>query len=135
MPPRRRKGAPILVAADDDWEALGRMVLMLQDCDTIPVSTWPKLKDAVERFQPDLVLLADTIRYPRSSAERIVERLYSEQKASVLLLSEFVTPEATATWRERGAADCMLHPTKHLMRMSRLKERIYELTVLAPARR
>lgn len=127
MSPLPRRTAPILVAADDDWEALGRMVELMADYEVISARTWPKLRSAVERFQPDLVLMADTLRYPRMTAQKMVARLFSELRARIVVLSEFVSPDHVARWRERGAVDCLLHPTKVRGRMVALLERMFDL--------
>jgi hypothetical protein len=114
-----------LVAADDDWEALGRMVDLMGDYEVVSIHSWPKLEDAVAKFEPELVLMADTLHYPRVSAKRMVECLFRDYDSRIIVLSEFVSPEIAAKWRERGAVDCVLHPTKVRGRMMALLKGVF----------
>jgi chemotaxis response regulator CheB len=133
MSPHLRRHLPILVAADDDWEALGRMLEFMADYEVISVKNWPKLKDAVERFEPDLVLLADTLRSPRMTAENMVARLFTEFRSRIVILSDSISHDQTAWWRERGAVDCLLHPTKVRGRMLTLLGKVRDLVILRKA--
>ncbi len=127
------RGSPILVAADDDWEALGAMVERMPQFSVIPTRTWPQLLGAVKNFKPDLVLMADTLRSSNCNSQDLLELLYRDFKVRVLMLSEFTSPKETAKWQEHGAVGCSLHPTKVPGRMNALIEKTLELTGLGRA--
>jgi len=78
---KSKREAPILVVGDDDWSALGRMLEMMEDMDVVAARTWPKLRDYVRRFEPDLVLMADTPAIRATGAQMLLERLYREEHA------------------------------------------------------
>lgn len=124
---------PILVIADDDRKALCDLVEMLPDYHVVTAHNWSKVREYTETFEPDVVLMADTLQDPEDSFPTMVERLFRVFHARVIVLSDFLSPDAPAKWRERGAVDCVLHPTRSLMRLAHLKRRIQKHVVMSGA--
>jgi AmiR/NasT family two-component response regulator len=130
---RAGRSTPFVVLADQDGEASGRLMEGLPDFEVLTVRGWPRLRDAVEHLAPDLVLLADTLSDPRMKVEKMVEELYRDHRMRVIVLMEFPAPDGEARWRERGAAGCILHPTKAAARLGALKRLVCEHIYLTPS--
>ena len=120
--------APIVLFADEDAQALDQILLRIEPTfTTVSLRTVAPLMGYVRRLHPDVVVLSDRLRYRRQDSRRILSRLCEEYRGAIILLTDCLAESERLHWMERGAHDCLLHPTRTTERILRLADRIFEL--------
>lgn len=122
---------PVYIVADEDHDACDRMIGMCPaDYFYIPVRTGHDALRYYKDFQEGTgvagVLLADSVRCAGAGAEKALARLV-EERARVVVLSELPNDATVARWKERGAVNCIAHPTRTSRRMSALRNALQTL--------
>ncbi len=126
---------PTVLFVDEDVDALNRIFLHVE-----PVFLALSLRSAgplhryVERFQPDVVVLSDRLRFRRKDARALVDELRKRYDGRILVLSERPDGRERELWRRLGADDCLLHPTRLRDRLESLTRGILGLAADAGAR-
>lgn len=114
--------APIFIIADDDKEAIDRLVLKL-NIDWYYIAVWQR--HLVVRYARKLattaVFLADSFGYPNGGAPRLMQDLIDKAEVPVVIMTETWTDEVAAQWRRMGAATCIPHPTRCEARIEGLR--------------
>lgn len=122
--------APIFVIADDDKEAIDRLVTKL-NVDWYYIAAWQKHQ--VVRYARKLattaVFLADSFEYPNGGASRLLQDLIDKAGVPVVIMSEVWTEEVAAKWRRIGAAGCIPHPTRCEARIEGLRGKMEEFAI------
>lgn len=120
--------APIFILADDDREAVDRMMSLLgSEWFFIPVT---RLRDAVKyarQFATTAVFLAEPIDYPKGGSARLLQELLDVVGKPVIILSEDWRPGVATKWKRMGALDCLPHPTRSGRRLTAVRTKIQEL--------
>lgn len=120
--------APIFLVADDDREALDRLLALLNgQWFYIPVREARHVVGYAKQFATTAVLLSDGIRYPDGGSARLLQHLLDQVGKPVVIMSELWDPEVQAKWKRMGAADCIPHPTRLEGRMDVLFAKIQDL--------
>ena len=120
---------PIVLIADPDFEALNRLGENLNDRFYIlHAQDGFQILRFFERFSPDVVVVDETIKYGKRGLEELLPELAGRRRARVIILLENGSEQKPRRWWiERGAVDCLPHPTKNFVRLSRLDRRILEV--------
>jgi DNA-binding NtrC family response regulator len=122
--------APIFVIADDDKEAIDRLIMKL-NIDWYYIAVWQK--HLVVRYARKLattaIFLADSFDYPNGGAPRLLQELIDKVGMPVVIMTEVWTPEVVAKWKRMGAADCIPHPTQCEARIEGLRGKMEEFVL------
>jgi FixJ family two-component response regulator len=114
--------APIFILADDEQEAVDRMMSLLGSAFFyIPVTRLTEAVKYAKQFATTAVFLAEPINYPRGGAARLLQELLDETGKPVVILSEDWHPGVARKWKRMGAIDCIPHPTRMGRRMECLR--------------
>ena len=122
--------APIFIIADDDREAVGRLVQWLpRDWYYIPVSEPEMVVKYAREFATTAIFLADRMDGASKDALRLLQSLLDEVGKPVIILSEIWKPEVVDRWKRMGATDCLPHPTRCEERFKLLRSKMQELAI------
>ena len=132
-PVQREHVAPIFILADDDRDAVGRMIQWLpRDWYYIPVTEPEMVVKYAREFATTAVFLADRMDSAPQAVPRLLQSLLDEVGKPVVILSELWKPEVADSWKRMGAADCLPHPTRYEERFKLLRSRMQELATMTP---
>ena len=123
---------PTVLFVDEDNDSLSRILLDLEPIfPTLSLRFPGALLDYVERLRPEVVAVSDQIRYRKKDARAYVAALRErfKDKAKIIVLAESCSEPERAAWRERGADDLALHPTRVRPRMDILSQKILDLAL------
>ncbi len=122
--------APIFILADDDREAVGRLVQWLpRDWYYIPVTEPERVVKYAQEFATTAIFLADRMNGRTQDVRRLLQSLLDEVGKPVVILSELWGPEVVDRWKRMGATDCLPHPTRSEERFKLLRGKMQELTL------
>ncbi len=125
--------APIFILADDDREAVGRLVQWLpRDWYYIPVSEPEMVVKYAQEFATTAIFLADRMDGPPNDVRRLLQSLLDEVGKPVVILSEIWSSQVVEQWKRMGAQDCLPHPTRTQARVGLMREKMNELVRTAP---
>lgn len=133
---REWKG-PIFLLADDDRNAADAIAHRLYpECYYIVQVTNPRhIRNYAKRMNPDAIFLADPIHYPKGGTDLLLQRLIDEIGKPVIILSELWSSEIVMTWKRKGAADCLPHPTRIDQRLDLLRAKMQDLALSSGSKR
>jgi hypothetical protein len=118
----RERLAPIFIIADDDKDAIDRLVMNL-NTDWYYIAVWQR--HLVVRYARKLattaVFLSDSFHYPNGGASRLLQDLIDKADVPVVILAEVWTEDVAAKWKRMGAAACIPHPTRCEARIEGLR--------------
>ena len=122
----------IFVIVDDDAEATNRMIrLLTAEWYYIPVSQ-PRLAFRyAKQFATAGIFLADQLTISGGNSMQLLCQLVEEVRKPVVILAEPWSPNEIQRWKDRGAYDCIPHPTRTGIRIKSLKEKMRELSNLS----
>lgn len=127
--------APIFVLADDDREALDRLLRYIDgQYFYVPVWETREMVRYAKQFATTAIFLADGVRYPDGGSARLLHKLLDEVGKPVIILAESWNAEVREKWRKMGAADCIPHPTRLGGRIETLLAKIQRLALEAQAK-
>jgi FixJ family two-component response regulator len=122
--------APIFILADDDREAIERIIRMLNpDWYYIPVLEARLIVRYARQFAVTAVFLADAIENPPAGTATLVQELRDQVGKPVVVLAESWDAARAERWKELGAEDCLPHPTRTRERMETLRAKMRELAL------
>jgi hypothetical protein len=125
---RRERVAPIFILADDDREAVGRLVPWLpRDWYYIPVADPEMVVKYALEFTTTAIFLSDRMDSPTNNVPRLLQSLLDDVGKPVVILSEICHPEVVEHWKRMGAQDCLPHPTRTEARVGLMREKMNEL--------
>ncbi len=120
--------APIFILADDDREAVGRLVQWLpRDWYYIPVTEPERVVKYAQEFATTAIFLADRMDGAPKDVPRLLQALLDEVGKPVVILSEIWHPDVVEHWKRMGAQDCLPHPTRTEARVGLMREKMSEL--------
>jgi DNA-binding NtrC family response regulator len=123
-----RPASPIFIFADDDQEALLKILDTLHDeWSYVPVHKPAVVLKYAKEFSTTAVFLADQVRFKPGGASGLLRRLINEVGKPVVILSEAWSQEEAARWKHLGAHECIPHPTRTDIRMEILRRKLQEL--------
>jgi hypothetical protein len=127
-PVHRDRVAPIFILADDDREAVGRLVQWLpRDWYYIPVAEPEMVVKYAREFATTAIFLADRMDGAPQDVRRLLQLLLDEVGKPVVILSENCPPDVVEQWKRMGAQDCLPHPTRSEARVGLMREKMSEL--------
>lgn len=122
--------APIFVIADDDREALERLISMLNtQWYYIPVWDGRSVVRYARQLATTAIFLADSMAYPEGGAARLLQELIDRVGKPVIILAESWTPKIAEKWKGCGASDCIPHPTRTEKRLEGLRASMQEVVL------
>jgi DNA-binding NtrC family response regulator len=125
--PVRKPAAPIFVLADDDRDALERLIASLNtQWYYIPVWEGRSVVRYARQLATTAIFLSDSIAYPEGGAARLLQELIDSVGKPVIILAEEWTPEIASQWKAWGAANCIPHPTRSEHRLEALRASMQE---------
>jgi hypothetical protein len=120
--------APIFIIADDDREAVGRLVGWLpRGWYYVPVSDPSLVVKYAGEFAITAVFLSDKLDPSPAGVSRLLQSLLDEVGKPVVILAECWTPDVARRWIRQGAKDCVPHPTRSESRVALLRGKMTEL--------
>lgn len=128
--------APIFILADDDQEAVNRILESIhQEWTYIPVANPRNVVRYSKELSVTAVFLAAHMAFPRGGAAALLQNLLDEVGKPVVIMAEEWSPETAERWRRMGAADCIPHPTRQDARMEGLRAKLQDLALAREAER
>jgi len=122
--------APVFVVADDDRDALDRLLSMLStQWYYIPVRSGRSVIRYARQFSATAIFLSDSIGYPDGGAPRLLQDLIDRVGKPVIILAEDWSPDVAARWKGWGAAGCIPHPTRSGQRLEALRASMQEFVL------
>jgi hypothetical protein len=117
----------IFIVADESPEASDRMIAGLElDCSFIRARTGEEALRFWTEFRIAGGLITETLPFAAGGAERLLGHLV-EKGRRVVVLAEVPDPATAARWRERGAADVLLHPTRDGRRLALVRQALVRI--------
>ena len=119
---------PSVLFVDQDPEALSWILQKVEPFFTAYSlhSTGPLIR-YLETIKPDVIVLSDRLEYRKRDVSALLTTLRESFQGRIILLTECAGQTKQALWKERGADDCVLHPTRVRDRLDHLSKRIVEL--------
>ena len=126
---------PTVLLVDQDGDSLDRILVAIEPIfDAYSLRSPGSLLRYVQRLEPDLVVLSDRLSFRRKETPAFLAALRAEFRGPILILTDHVSEKDRALWKERGATDCVLHPTRVADRLVSLTRKILDVTAPAYSR-
>jgi len=120
---------PTVLFVDQDEPALDGILTRIEPIFySMSLRSPEALPDYVKKWEPDVIVLSDRIDYRKKETSAFLAELRETYRGPILILTECASEQERARWRERGATDCLLHPTRVVDRLDDLARKILEVT-------
>jgi len=119
---------PVVFFVDQDAPALNYLLAQIE-----PIFLSHSLRNVgqirryVDQMEPDILVLSDRLEYRKKDIRAILADLRAEYTLPILMLVDSVTEQDRARWREWGATDCILHPTRLTDRIDAVTRKILDV--------
>lgn len=119
---------PTVLFVDEDESALHRILLQIEPIYSVFSLRSPaQIFRYIERVRPEVIVLSDRLEYRKQDVRALLTQLRERFDGKIVILSERATEQDRILWKERGADECLLHPTREHSRLDDLSRRINEL--------
>ena len=124
---------PKVLFVDDDADALRTLMVRMEPIFlTAQLHSVAPMQHYVEQFRPQVLVLADHVRFRRQGARELVAKVRERGfKEPVVVLTDETRPGDEARWQEWGANAVVLHPTRIEPRIDHLTQQLAILSGLA----
>lgn len=119
---------PSVLFVDQDAEALEQILVTIEPIlYSFSLRSPASLPEYVKKCEPDVVVLSDRVRFRKKEAPAFLAALRETYRGPILVLTECASEQERAKWKERGATECVLHPTRVRHRLDQLTRKILDL--------
>lgn len=120
---------PSVLFVDQERDDLDRILVEIEPIFySLSLRSPAALCEYATKWHPNVIVLSDRIAFRKKKAPAFLAALREVYQGPILILTECLSEKETALWRERGATDCVLHPTRVRDRLEALTQRILDLT-------
>lgn len=122
-----RDQLPTVLFVDEDETALHRILLKIEPLYSVfSLRSTSQLFRYLQRIEPEVVILSDKLEVRKSDLRSFLPTLRERFNGIILVLTDDASDGGRALWKERGADDCFLHPTRERSRIDLLSRRILD---------
>lgn len=123
-----RDPLPTVLFVDEDESALHRILLQIEPIYSVFSLRSPsQIFRYIDRVHPEVIVVSDRLEYRKRSLRELLPKLRERFRGKIIILTEQTSERDRALWKERGADECLLHPTREQSRLDELSRRINDL--------
>jgi hypothetical protein len=123
-----RDPLPTVLFVDEDETALHRILVKIEPLYSVfSLRSTSQLFRYIQRIEPEVLVLSDKLEFRKRELRFFIPLLRQRFHGKIVVLTDNATDGARAFWKEVGADDCCLHPTRERSRIDSLSRRIIDL--------
>ena len=120
---------PSVLFVEQDREDLDRILLEIEPIlYSISLRSPGAICEYAIKWRPDVIVLSDRVTFRKKRAPAFLAALREVYSGPILILTDCLSENEVALWKERGATDCILHPTRFRDRLDHMTQRILDVT-------